>query len=110
MSAGRYTLIEDYQINYAGGSCYLCKSNKRADEPIVDCHIEIEGEGFLAICGSCAKEIGALVGMVEEGNLGEALMDLESLERRNTELEDELENRKGLEEKLEASLAMVRGK
>jgi len=108
MSAGRFSIIENYQINYAGGACYLCKAPKRRDEAIVDCHIEIEGEGFLAICGSCAAELGALVGMVAERDLGEALTDLDVLNARIDELEKTLENRKSLEKALQDSLAEIR--
>lgn len=44
---------------YAGESCYICHRN----EGLVDTGTYIEGEGALAICSVCIKEMARTAGM-----------------------------------------------
>lgn len=54
-----YTRLPEATMYHAGASCYLC----HRVEDVVDTGLSIEGEGVLAICTNCIKELAVEGGM-----------------------------------------------
>lgn len=72
-------LIEDYIPGIAQGACYLCRASRRdlnelppRKELVVATGTSLDYEGEIALCESCLREAGALVGLIHRAPLDEA--------------------------------------
>jgi len=66
MPKSRYRLTDNYTPVHASRVCYLCKVDQReldgAPERIIDTDVEVYGEGHIAVCETCVREMNIALG------------------------------------------------
>lgn len=76
-------VVDGYVL--APGCCYLCRSDRRGDEAIFDTGIDIDWEGRLYICETCAQDMAGH-GNIAKGRAEAQKAKVEGLEAENSDL------------------------
>jgi hypothetical protein len=109
-------VIVEYGVQTAGGTCYLCKLPRRGNEKVIDTGVEIDFEGFLAICESCIRYCNSLLGGVTpeqqaayNADLTAMTLEVEVARRFMAEHETRKAALEAEEAALRNALALIRG-
>lgn len=97
-----FNVVAQYPPGTMGAGCFLCSCTVPRDkgygetEAVVDTGVVVEYEGGLALCESCGREIGRLVGLVEPAAVEQAAADAVDAGRTAAEALDRAERAEDL--------------
>lgn len=86
-------LVDNFDMYVAGGSnCYLCGCDRHEGETsVIDLDRQIDMEGSLMICLSCANDLAALIGCSSQDTTARHLAAITRLEVENAALRGKLQ-------------------